>query len=230
MAAERVLVLAESGSGKSTSIETLPHKESFIINVASKSLPFKGWKKLYTEHNTANNPTGNLANVSSSDKIIAYMNYVNSKRLEIKNLIIDDLFYMGAFELFDKMSEKGYDKFCSIANAFKQVATLPQNYRSDLTIFYLTHPEESVDIDGKRIIKSKVTGRMVEQQLNFEGLFDKVLYAKARKNKSTQQIEYGFETQTDGVTPAKTPKGMFADSFIPNDLAFVKKAIIDYEN
>lgn len=158
MAAERVLVLAESGNGKSTSIENLPFNETFIINVASKSLPFRGWKKNYTEYHKENNPKGNLANVSSSEKILAYMDYVNAKRPEIKNLVLDDLFYMGAFELFDKMSEKGYDKFCSIANGFKQVATRPQNYRSDLTVFYLTHPEESVDIDGKRIIKSKVTG------------------------------------------------------------------------
>lgn len=72
--------------------------------------------------------------------------------------------------------------------------------------------------------------KMVEQQLNFEGLFDKVLYAKAKKNRNTQQIEYGFETQTDGVTPAKTPKGMFAENFIPNDLALVKRAIEEYNN
>ena len=227
MAADRVLLLGESGSGKSTSLESLNPKETFIINVASKSLPIRGWRSKYTEF-SKDNPTGNLSNVSKSIDIIGGMNYVNSKRPEIKNLIIDDLFYMAAFELFDKLSETGYNKFTSIANAFKQVATLPLTFRSDLTVFYFTHPEESVDIDGKRVIKVKVCGKMIENQLNFEGLFDKVLYARPRKSKE-KGIEYGFETQTDTTTPAKTPRGLFTESFIPNDLAYVKKAIAEYE-
>jgi hypothetical protein len=71
---------------------------------------------------------------------------------------------------------------------------------------------------------------MVEQQLNFEGLFETVLYARPRKNKDTKQMDYGFETKTDGTTPTKTPKGMFKDEFIPNDLLLVKSAIQIYEN
>lgn len=228
MAAEKILIIGESGSGKSSSIETLEPKETFIINVASKSMPMRGWRTKYTEFSTANNPTGNLANISASKDIIACMNYINTKRTEIKNLIIDDLFYMAAFELFDKINETGYAKFGSIANAFKQVATIPQTFRSDLTVVYFTHPDESVDIDGKRVIKVKVAGKMIESQLNFEGLFDKVLYARPHKSKE-KGIEYGFETQTDTTTPTKTPRGMFAEAFIPNDLAYVKRAIAEYE-
>ena len=57
--ANGVLIVGESGSGKSTSIETLDPKETFIINVASKPLSFKGWKKNYIEW-TKDNPTGNM--------------------------------------------------------------------------------------------------------------------------------------------------------------------------
>lgn len=229
MAATRVLILAESGGGKSTSIETLDPKETFIINVASKGLPFAKWKSKYKEW-SKENPTGNLYQNSSAPSIIACMEYVNSKRPEIKTLIIDDLFYMSAFELFDKANETGYAKFTSIAISLKKVATLPQTFREDLSVFYLTHPEESTDIEGRRIIKTKMTGKMVEQQLNFEGLFETVLYARPRKSKETKEMEYGFETKTDGTTPTKTPKGMFTESFIPNDLLFVKTAIHKYEN
>lgn len=229
MAATRVLILAESGGGKSTSIETLDPKETFIINVAGKGLPFSGWKSKYKEW-SKDTPSGNLYQNSNPTSIIACMEYVNTKRPEIKNLIIDDLFYMSAFELFDKANETGYAKFTSIAVSLKKVATLPQGYRSDLTVFYLTHPEESTDLEGRRIIKTKLTGKMVEQQLNFEGLFETVLYARPRKNKDTKQMDYGFETKTDGTTPTKTPKGMFKDEFIPNDLLLVKSAIQIYEN
>ena len=46
--ANSVLVIAESGSGKSTSIRNLNPKETVIINIANKPLPFKGWKSKYT--------------------------------------------------------------------------------------------------------------------------------------------------------------------------------------
>ena len=45
--AQSVLVIAESGAGKSTAIRNLRPEETFIINVANKPLPFKGWKNLY---------------------------------------------------------------------------------------------------------------------------------------------------------------------------------------
>ena len=44
--AQSVLVIADSGSGKSTSIRDLDPKETFIINIANKPLPFKGWKRI----------------------------------------------------------------------------------------------------------------------------------------------------------------------------------------
>lgn len=43
-----IALVGTSGSGKSTSIRNLNPKETFIINVASKPLPFKGWKTNYT--------------------------------------------------------------------------------------------------------------------------------------------------------------------------------------
>lgn len=163
MGAERVLILAESGGGKSTSIESLDPTETFIINVAGKSLPFKGWKTKYTEWTKDNLDTGNLYSKSDPKKIQTCMDYINTNRPDIKVLVIDDLFYMSAFELFDRASETGYNKFTSIAVALRNVATKPQNYRDDLTVFYLTHPDESTDIEGRRIIKTKLTGKHFAQ-------------------------------------------------------------------
>ena len=52
MAAETILILGESGMGKSTSLRNLNPKETFIISTTSKPLPWRGWKKNYTEFNT----------------------------------------------------------------------------------------------------------------------------------------------------------------------------------
>ena len=59
--AQSTLIIAESGSGKSTSIRNLEPKETFIINIANKPLPFRGWKKNYTQISKSNpNPANNL--------------------------------------------------------------------------------------------------------------------------------------------------------------------------
>ena len=46
--ANMIMVLGESGTGKSTSIENLNEKETFIIQAVDKPLPFKSFKKRYS--------------------------------------------------------------------------------------------------------------------------------------------------------------------------------------
>ncbi len=104
--AQSILVIAESGCGKSTSIENLKPEETFIINVANKPLPFKGWKKKYTPFDIATKK-GNVAAVSKPADIEAILKIVNNDRKEIKNVVIDDFQYMSAFEYFGRAAEKG---------------------------------------------------------------------------------------------------------------------------
>ena len=175
--AQSILIIAESGSGKSTSIRTLNSKETFIINIASKPLPFKNWQNNYKLYDKTTNPNGNLLNISNPTNIYAAMKHVSEKMPHIKNLIIDDWQYMSSFEYFDRASEKGYDKFTQIAANLAQVAKLPKDLRDDLFIFFLTHSEDTIDINGKRKIKAKTVGKMIDNSLTLEGLFSIVLFA-----------------------------------------------------
>lgn len=226
--AHGILIIAESGAGKSTSIEKLDPKETFIINVANKPLPFKGWKKKYVLW-SKDNPTGNLYTGSSAQQIEACLSYVNSKRPEIKTVVIDDFQYMSSFEFFDRSDEKGYEKFTQIGANLARIARMPKDLRDDLTIFFLTHAEESTDLEGKRKFKAKTIGRMVDEKLSLEGLFSIVLFGKVKKDKDGN-IRYIFETQNNGENTCKSPKGMFSDFEIANDLALVKESISIYEN
>ena len=226
--AQGVLIIAESGAGKSTSIETLDPKETFIINVANKPLPFKGWKKKYTVW-SKDHPTGNMYDKAGPENIEACIKYVNEKRPEIKNIVIDDFQYMSSFEFFDKADEKGYEKFTKIGAHLARIARMPKDMREDLMIFFLTHAEEATDIEGRRKFKAKTIGKMVDEKLTLEGLFSIVLFGKVKKNKEGE-IRYVFETQTNGENTCKSPKGMFPTLEIANDLQLVIKAIKDYEN
>lgn len=225
--AQGVLIIAESGAGKSTSIETLDPKETFIINVANKPLPFKGWKKKYTIW-SKDNPTGNMYDKATPENIEACIKYINEKRPEIKNIVVDDFQYMSSFEFFDKANEKGYEKFTQIGAHLARIARMPKDMREDLLIFFLTHAEEATDMEGKRKFKAKTIGKMVDEKLTLEGLFSIVLFGKAKKNKDGE-IRYVFETQTNGENTCKSPRGMFPTLEVANDLQLVIKAIKDYE-
>lgn len=226
--AQGILVIAESGAGKSTSIENLDPKETFIINVANKPLPFKGWKKKYPIW-SKDSPSGNMYYGNTPSNIEACMKYVNEKRKEIKVLVIDDFQYMSSFEFFDRVDEKGYEKFTQIGGHLARIARLPKDLREDLTVVFLTHAEESTDLEGKRKFKAKTIGKMVDEKLTLEGLFSVVLFGKVKKDKDGN-IRYVFETQTTGDNTCKSPKGMFDSFEIANDLAMVKDAIYAFEN
>ena len=224
--AQSVLVIADSGTGKSTAIRTLDPKETFIINIANKPLPFKGWKANYTMI-SKDNPTGNMTSASTAAGIIKAMQHVNDKLTNIKTLIVDDWQYMSSFEYFDRCNEKGYDKFTQIAANLAQVAKMPKDMRDDLTIFFMTHSEESTDVNGYRRVKAKTIGKMIDNTLTLEGLFSIVLFGRVKKTEDV--LQYRFDTINNGENTCKTPMGMFKDSFIDNYLQLVKDCIAEYE-
>ena len=221
--AQSILIIADSGTGKSTSIRHLDPSETFIINIANKPLPFKGWKKGYSLI-SKDNPKGNLALSSSAAGIIKAILHVNDKLLHVKTLVVDDWQYMSSFEYFDRANEKGYEKFTQIAANLAQVAKMPKDLREDLTVFFLTHSEDATDINGNRRIKAKTIGKMIDNSLTLEGLVSIVLFGKINKN-DDGVLQYGFETQNSGENTCKSPQGMFEDFFIPNNLQYVKDCI-----
>lgn len=226
--ANSVLVISESGAGKSTAIRNLNPKETFIINVANKPLPFKGWKKMYPIW-SREDQKGRMYTKSGASDIMACLKYINDKRSDIKNIVIDDLQYMSAFEYFDKVDQKGYEKFNKIAKDLATVAQAPRDMREDLNVFMLTHAEESLDAYGEKRVKAKTIGKMVDNSLTLEGLFAIVLFAKVKRTKDGQ-MTYVFETVNDGNNTCKAPFGMFDTPEIENDLDLVRQAIINYEN
>ena len=224
-----VLVIGDSGSGKSSAIRTLPPQETVIINVSGKVLPFKGWRNKYTVYNKETNPKGNFINVSKASDIQKAMVFVSKALPHVKFLVIDDLQYMSAFDYYDKVDQKGYDKFTKIAKDLASVIRMPSQLREDLVVFFTMHPETIVDANGKTKIKAKTLGKMIDNSLTVEGLFSIVLFSKTIKTKDAR-IEYVFETQTDTETTAKSPMEMFEDFQIPNSMKLVADSIFEYEN
>ncbi len=82
MSSKLIGVVGETGTGKSTAIKHLDPKETYIINVASKELPFKGSGKLYNEDNR------NYKEIDDPTEITRLLKTLSEKAPHIKNVII----------------------------------------------------------------------------------------------------------------------------------------------
>jgi len=215
-----VLIIGESGSGKSTSIRNLDPKETFIINVLDKPLPFKGWKKMY--HNPSEDKTAkcNMFSSDNAKKIITIIKKINDNLPEIKNIIIDDFQYVMANEFMNRSMERGYDKFTEIAKNAWSIINEAVNCRSNIVFYFLSHSD--VDINGKT--KCKTIGKMLDDKITIEGMFTIVLNSLVTEN------GYLFLTQSTDKYSAKSPMEMFDTKTIPNDLKFVSDKINEYFN
>jgi hypothetical protein len=150
------------------------------------------------------------------------VNLISEKKKEVKNIIIDDSQYLMSFEIMARGNEIGYDKYSSIAYNFFNVMEMATSVSDKLNVAFLHHTE----IDNG-ITKLKTSGKMFDSVVTMEGLFTVVLFTEIRKK--DDGLEYLFQTKSDGKTTAKSPMGMFKETYIPNDLNEVFKAIEKYE-
>ena len=194
-----VLVLGDSGSGKSTSLRNFKQGEVFVFSVAGKRLPFR--EPLDIELNSTYTSIGK--------KLMEQ---------EYKTYVIDDSQYLLAFDFFGRAKETGYGKFTDIAVKFQSMIDYIARSTPEDTIVYLLHHIEYCE-DGR--IKAKTIGKMLDEKLTVEGLFTIVLLAQ------TDGQNYKFITQNDGGSPAKAPLEMF-DREIDNDLKLVDETIRAY--
>ena len=204
-----VLIMGESGSGKSTSLRNFKKGEIGVINVASKPLPFRTDIKPY-----------NVSQRAKQKGVDRYALIKNALKSESKSYAIDDSQYLMAFDSFDKAKETGYGKFTDMAVNFERLIEFVINDLPEDKIVYFLHHTETTDY-GK--IKMKTLGKMLDNQLTADGLFAIALLCV------TDGSTHKFITQSDGTTTAKSPMGMF-DLEIDNDLKIVDTTIREYYN
>lgn len=195
-----VLIMGESGSGKTYSIKNFDPAAVGIFSVEKNRLPFKkdGFKVVKN------------AGYTQIMKALA--------KPTLKCYVIDDSQYLLVNEFFDRAKESGYQKFTDLALNFRNlIHYISREMPDDVIVYFLHHTE--LDAAGKT--KAKTIGRMLDEKLTVEGCFDIVLLAQVEGG------EHLFVTQSDGYTSAKSPEGMFEPK-IQNDLAAVDAKIREY--
>lgn len=207
-----VLIIGRSGSGKTYSIKNFSPDEVGVISVEKGRLPFK------TEIKTVKvpkDPTKGEARDAAQVNAAKYAWITRAiATAKVKSIVIDDSQYLLVNELFDRTYEKGYDKFVSMAQKFRDLIHFVNDLEEEDKIVYFLHHSE-LDTDGRE--KVKTIGKMLDEKLTVEGCFDIVLYCQDHK----------FFTQANGQSTAKTPEDMF-ELEIPNDLKMVDERIREY--
>lgn len=195
-----VLIIGESGSGKSTSMRNFQPGELGIINVSRKPLPFRTSLKCV-----------NTDNYMQIDDTIT--------KAKAKSLVIDDAQYLMANEFMRNAKVNGYQKFTDIAlNFWTLVQTVVNDLPDQKIVYFMAHTER--DASGNE--KMKTIGKMLDEKITIEGLFTIVMKTVV------QDGRYMFSTQTNGQDTVKTPMGMFDQPLIDNDLRMVDMTIREY--
>lgn len=236
----KILVLAKTGFGKSTSIGHIPEigikgldpKETYLISAVNKPLPFRGGNKDYVTTTLAEFKKGNRIVTNNAAEIAEIILKLSSiKNSPYKNILFDDMNYV-AQDFFMKNSLKGgWDTPKQIGYGmhliFEAINKVPEN----LNIICFAHYEEYKDKNGDSLsYRYKSTGNMVDSYITPEGKFEIVLYGKSFFDSTEKKSIRQFVTNDDGQYPAKTPVGMFKDMYIQNDMGLVLDTINEYNN
>lgn len=222
-----IMLLGKSGTGKSTSIKGLDSKETVVINVLGKRLPFKGSNSLYNKENK------NLFQRDTYTEIISLVQNISDKAANVKNIILDDVIYVMRKEYFSRAKETGYNKYTELAQHFQQIISTCEKLRDDLNVFMILHSE---DVQSDKVTtgyKVSTVGNLVDNCYNPLEVVPMVLYSSIRYD-DKGNASYGFYTHRckEGTVeiPAKTPDEMFEEDFIPNDLGYIVNKMNEYYN
>jgi hypothetical protein len=195
-----VMIIGQSGTGKSTSLRNFKRGEASIINVSKKPLPFP-----------CDLAVANVGNYQQIKKLMA-----ESKSPAI---VIDDCTYLIVNEYMSQADIKGYDKYTSMAKNFWDLLNFIVNELPDDKIVYLLGHTERGE-DGREHFKT--VGKMLDNTVVCEGYCTVVLKTVVEDG------HYYFATHNNGYDTVKSPLGMFKEDRIDNDTKLVDTVMRDF--
>ena len=201
--AEKILIMGESGTGKSTSIRNCDPALTAIVNPVGKPLPFR------SKFDMLNGET-------DAGKITRFMKdqVKNGKKI----IIVDDFQYILSIPYMNRIKEAGWDKWNDFGSNYFEIIDVCAELPDDVTVYYMTHTETLEN----GITTIKLIGKMLREKITIEGLFTIVLRTQVVDGK------YYFLTQNSGKDTVKSPLGMFGSYAIENDLKYVDDKIRNY--
>jgi len=197
-------IVGGSGTGKSTSLRNLPPEKTYIIDLERKGMPFP--KKFpYTAACSSVKEFNDALKDALADEsceVIVIESF--TKYVEILHTLADRSF-------------KGFD----IWNFYnREIRTMLDKVKNDHAVVIFTAVDEIVELvqpsgNTFNVRRIKVQGKQHAGSIEKEFLM--VLFTEVKRDKEGN-TRYVFQTNSDGITSAKTPMGMFPEAYIDNDV------------
>jgi hypothetical protein len=207
-----VLIIGDSGSGKSSTFRNLPPDKTVIVNTERKPLPFRSFGKFKN------------VNISKYKDFVKLMKELKEND-KYDYVVIDSM--TSLLEIANKYCETVYSGFTIwseynniVYETLQSIKDLPQQ------VFITGIPEyiETKYGEPKAFLKTK--GK--EWKAALEKEFAIVLHTSLVDDDEGNIVEYRLDTKPSKSTSAKSPDGMFEERFIPNDALVVADAIKKY--
>ena len=207
-----IIIMGDSGTGKTTSIRTFNEGEVEVINVMGKIMPFFTPKV----HQV------NVPQIAASHENALKVDIVRSwltKHHEHKAVVVDDAGYL-ITEMFmrwtvgdEKMSDQ-YGVYKEIASRMWQLfQRIIEDGDADRIIYFIFH--EETDNYGK--VDLLTVGKLLNEKIKIRGLVTMTLQSAKEGDR------YVFHTNNGN--PAKSPMGLFEEETIDNDLKMVDSRV-----
>ena len=201
--AQKVLIMGESGTGKSTSMRNCDAAITAVVNPVGKPLPFKNHFDMMSNETDARKITKYMKNQAASGK---------------KIIVVDDFQYILAVPYMNRIKETGWDKYNDFGANYFEIIDVCKDLPDDVVVVYMTH----IETLDNGLTTVKLIGKLLREKITIEGLFTVVLRTGVNEGK------YYFYTQNSGKDTVKSPLGMFPSYAIDNDLNYVVDKIRNY--
>lgn len=208
--AQKLLIIGESGSGKTCSIRNCDPATTAIISPEKESLPFGKKAQKYP------GKFDMLCNETDARKITKYMRDEVAKGKKL--IIVDDFQYILAIPYMNRIKETGWDKYNDFGSNYFEIIEVCKELPDDVVVAYMSHGE-TLDTG---LFTVKLIGKLLREKITIEGLFTVVLRT------GVNEAKYYFYTQNSGKDTTKSPLGMFPSYAIDNDLEYVADKIRNF--
>jgi len=200
--ARLVIVLGNSGSGKSTSLRSFKKADINVISPLGKELPFQ------TDIKTVL--------IKDIDQLRAAI-----PKTKAPVVVIDDAnYYLTLYKARHLMDKNPYEAPKYVAHTFTGILEDIVFLETDQTFYIFAHMDK--DAEGYKTFKT--TGAFIRDDLMPEGMTNIVLESRFD---DTDGYVFVVKRQDD-KTPVKAPMGMFDTETVPNDLKEVNNKINAY--
>jgi len=211
-----IAIVGHSGSGKSTSLRNLDPETTYILDLERKGFPFRN---------------ANRFNVIPVENANAFPRLLEKvlKEDDCETIVVESFTkYVEQVNTLATNSFKGYDIWAFYNRTIRNMLDSIKNDKATIIFTAVDDIVKIPQITGGETShrRVKVQGKVHEGAVEKEFLM--VLFTEVRKNEKTEKMEYFFQTNTDGVTSAKTPMGMFDEQLIPNDIVTVLDKVEEY--